>query len=613
MRKVWISLGISIVLLGAGVTAFLFWTPGSGILHETGRSPRGEIALKESPPGDARSEPAPSPTSAPSSEAGPGESSSEDVLHGKVSGPDGAGISAATVLVIAADVPKDVNRDDDTRERLDRERFLGNVAELCCRRVVARTLTDETGLYSIPLAAIAPGAYLVLARHPGHLPEQKNWTREAETTELDFQLALGELISGTVLAREGAPIQDAVVEALQEEPGWWGIEGAHGLVDLAATEIDGRFQLSVPPGTFLIAVEAQGFLREDVRSVDSGTEGLEIILRPAAGLAVQVLADRQPVEGARLSLFALTREGWWQDQPERAVKLLQSPQARGETDAGGVCVFGGVPSEHYYLSVEKAGMVTSWTQGDLKEEGGTTSIEIDMRPAAVLGAVVKDPDGNPVSGAFIAVGKSRSGKEEARRQSRESRQPVEGENSAAQAEGQGEGEAPPPEPLSPWHAEAGGETDADGRFTFDTLPRGLYSISVQADDFVPDRRDGFLLEDRAELEITLGRGIRLEGAVLSSTGRVAVPDVRLEIRINDLDLRQVKTGPDGRYAVAGLSPGRIKDVRLDARGYAFASIKDLRIGAFPAVQHHDFTLDPAAAIGGTVIDPHGAAVSGALV
>jgi len=36
--------------------------------------------------------------------------------------------------------------------------------------------------------------------------------------------------------------------------------------------------------------------------------------------------------------------------------------------------------------------------------------------------------------------------------------------------------------------------------------------------------------------------------------------------------------------------------------YCIASIKDLRIAPSPAVQRREFTLDPTAAIGGTVID-----------
>src|SRR5262245_58784500 len=167
MRKYWISLAISLALVAAGATLFLIRGPR---LQDSGDGTAAPVVRS----GEA-DEPVPAAVPAAgelvaSKAAAEKETPPAAALHGKVSDLSGAGISGASVLVIAAALPKDMDSDSGARARLFRERFLGMAADAGRRRSVAGASTGEDGLYSIPLASIPPGDYQVLARHAGHVP-----------------------------------------------------------------------------------------------------------------------------------------------------------------------------------------------------------------------------------------------------------------------------------------------------------------------------------------------------------------------------------------------------------------------------------------------------------
>src|SRR5262245_46828017 len=250
------------------------------------------------------------------------------------------------------------------------------------------------------------------------------------------------------------------------------------------------------------------------------------------------------------------------------------------------------------------------------EEGrSSTSIEVALKRAVTLTGVVRGPDQRPVAGATVAIGKDRGSKEEeARRQRKEQCRLSAGASSGGSSAAEpGEEEAKPPEPLSPWHSEAGSETDGEGRFTFSALPRGAYSLSVQSNDFAPYRQDGLRLEEATELEITLSAGIRIEGTVRSSAGGAPVPGAAIEVRAGDAGQRQVKADAGGRYAIGGLHPGRLREIQVDAKGFSMTLAQDLMIEASPPLQRQDFNLDPAPSVSGTVTDARGDSVPGASV
>src|SRR5262245_25101318 len=192
MRKIFISVAISLVLAGATMILLFLWLPGlSG--PPTGGTAGGMVVVPAKQPKGGE------PGSAAVKEVVPPGSGTRDELRGKVSerpaqAGAGRGISGAAVLVFPADLPQNVDRDSGSRERVYLDRFLGRAAGEGGRRAVAQTLTARDGSYAIPLAAVPSGNYLVLARHPRYVASGQTWARTGGSAELNFQLVPGEFI-----------------------------------------------------------------------------------------------------------------------------------------------------------------------------------------------------------------------------------------------------------------------------------------------------------------------------------------------------------------------------------------------------------------------------------
>ncbi len=555
------------------------------------------------------------------------------LLYGRVSDERGYGLWGAKILVVAGADYGIAFMAGGGRDELFRERLLGKSQPGRWRRSVAEGLTNEQGEYAIPLALIPPGEYVLLARHEDCAPLGKGWTRTAQSSEVNFELGPGDWIEGVVAEREGGPIAEAVVEAVQGGRGRGrgrGLMGMGGteLADRTKTDASGRFRLTVSSGTFSISARAAGYVDETVDEVASGTRDVRILLGPSSKLVATVVdSSRKPIASALVSLYpgnlfgggrggrggpGRGRGGW---TPERMTKLIQPPQQRGETGASGTIAFLDVATVSYSLLVERASFVTTWHRGRLEADATTTQVEIALESAALLSGTVSDPGGKPVVGAFVAVGEDRGQEGRDRRGmfGRMGRGPGRG---GPRKGGEGEAEEEellPPEPISLFRALAGTETDARGRFSFNTIRSGLYALSVQSNDFTPYRQDGIQLEEKEELSIVLDPGIRLEGRVVSSADRSAVPDVAVSLMINFGDRRSARGDTDGVFVIGGLFPGRIDTIQFRAKGYAVAIEEGVEITGEEAVQRQEFAIDPSGLVSGVVTDKGGAPVVNARV
>jgi uncharacterized protein YfaS (alpha-2-macroglobulin family) len=109
------------------------------------------------------------------------------------------------------------------------------------------------------------------------------------------------------------------------------------------------------------------------------------------------------------------------------------------------------------------------------------------------------------------------------------------------------------------------DTDDAGRYLFEGLPPGSYTIAVTAPSYQPSALsvtvlDGTLVTADAELQ---GR-VRVEGTAHSTQGAV-VPDAQVMLLDPDGNVAAVTTtGPDGRYAFENLTES---DYTVIARGY----------------------------------------------
>ncbi|HAK93798.1 MAG TPA: hypothetical protein DCM87_01995 [Planctomycetes bacterium] len=553
-------------------------------------------------------------------------------LYGRVTDEDDRGIPGAEVAVIAASGGAGIElfaRAGDGMQLL-RDRILGKAAAESGWARVAEAVTDDSGAYAIPLASIPPGDYAALARHDDHAPLGLAWTRTEESSRLDFMLGPGDWIEGVVSDQRGRPMAGARVLALVSRPMRGPMGGGEELVDQTASGRDGFFRLTVPPGMYRVSASARGCLEASAHDVASGTRDLALVLPPSAGVLVTVTdASRKPLAGARVSLYLGETfpgrggpggrgfggpggRGFGGPGGEAFTRLMQSPHERGETGKDGTCRFVDVLQAVFTVFIERAGFVSESRRGRIEGASAAVEVAVELQAGVVLAGVVLDPKGAPVSGAFVAAGEFRPEDAE-RRQAFERMRRGRGQDGGNAAPAETPGAAPRPEPVALFDVSAAVETDKAGRFSFDTLRAGQYSISVQADRYAPFRADGVEAGQPRELRITLEKGGTLAGRVVARGSGQPVPGAVIEARASRFDMRRARTDDDGAFALSGFHPGPIESLQVRAQGFTAAVLENVAIAPGEETHEELIELTPSASISGTIRSRSGEPVRNARI
>jgi hypothetical protein len=184
-------------------------------------------------------------------------------------------------------------------------------------RELASTVSDEAGAYQLDVPALprSRASRLILeVQAKGHegVRAYTGFLREADPAEkrLDFKLAPGGRISGTVLSTSRVPIAGATITALTAECAGLlatsQVLESRALAATAVSESDGRFLLDgVRMGAnHHLVVTALGYFPELLRHMPPGIDQLEALLTPGeASLRVVVLeADGRPAAGVIVNL-----------------------------------------------------------------------------------------------------------------------------------------------------------------------------------------------------------------------------------------------------------------------------------------------------------------------
>ncbi|MEM7231087.1 MAG: carboxypeptidase-like regulatory domain-containing protein [Planctomycetota bacterium] len=520
------------------------------------------------------------------------------VLFGLVTDTAGRPLANAEVFVLEDESSRSFF--SGGRDQTYRDRFLGKSSLVRLSGPVERVETNREGRYSMKIDSIPVGSYRVLSRHSAHVASARKWRREDRLTSsrLDFELGIGSVISGTVLDPEGTPLAGASITLNRESQSWRDRLRDRGAVERVESGPDGRFQANVSEGTFRLTAQVRGHVETAVRNVEAGTADVAISMPRSKSLEVTVSdPSGRPIAGARLAMFLGDSSWGGRGPPDRVLRLIRKPAARGTTDAKGKYTFSDLANPRYMVLVEGTGRVAEMKSGEIKRDESQGTLAVSLRDAGAISGQVVDAQGSPVAGALVVV--AAAGGDE-RRWGRRPRNE--------------EGQATRSEPLSLWRAQAGVETDGTGRFVIDTVPNGTYALSVQSDAHVPHREDGLELNDRADLEIQLGSGTQISGRVLSSRGE-PVSGASLQLRLGDSERRSATTDAEGRYSVGGIQPGKIDEVRIDAAGYSIAFFEDVEVSANSrsGTLELDFEIDASVTIAGIVRDARGEPIPEALV
>jgi protocatechuate 3,4-dioxygenase beta subunit len=213
------------------------------------------------------------------------------VVQGRVTGPDGAPIPGASVLLS----PWGMDRVDDLGVRLPG------------RSVPRFALTDAEGNYR--LEGVPPWSHDATFMADGRVSWTKRGLRpsDALATTADAELEQELEVKGRVVDPTGAPLGRARVTIRNTDRG-----PASGILDgEARTESDGSFRIrGLPAGAWDLTVRAPDFPTVRLRSLDSGGPSLDIRLPPPVGIHGRVTDERgDPLYGVLVTAEAESGRG----------------------------------------------------------------------------------------------------------------------------------------------------------------------------------------------------------------------------------------------------------------------------------------------------------------
>ncbi len=380
----------------------------------------------------------------------------------------------------------------------------------------------------------------------GQTPAPQTLDRAAENS-MDHPVDVSTIdrhrdLFGVVVDRSGNPVAGARIVAihylwsrtdvLARSPG---VDGVH-----TTSASDGTFRLALRRRQVVnLWVSAKGFANAEFRSLQAG-ERTRVVLAPPGALTVSVVnSKREPVVGASVRVL----------RPGDGAVVNRASM----TDATGIARFADLPVG-IQVSVGATHPRHGARLGAVKALVGGRA-EIVLPIGAVFAGSVVDEAGKPIAGARVGMS---------------------------------------------WALVPSTRTDADGRFAINGYVGGdvYQQLHVVATGYARAR---LRVGARSQLRIVLKAEARIVGRVIDAAGtpidgaRVAALSEEDGTR-SRLSIGHANTGTDGRFEIAGLDPGLLLKVSVNASGFGrvtFATtperagehvIGDVQLGAPLAVE-----------------------------
>ena len=381
---------------------------------------------------------------------------------------------------------------------------------------------------------------------PGIGPAQKGVVAPADGVEVIVSGA-GRIAGRAVDAQTGRPIPEFQVSYEPERTGGGmvfrfanraagrRVTGVGEKVDVKSE--DGAFLLEeVPPGTWSVVVEAKGYQPARAGSVvvEEGGTAKDVDVKVSLGgqLKGRVLdaSSGRPVPNATVTHAAAGAAGG---------PLVALADAAGEgeiaADADGGFEIDGLTPGKIAITVKHPDYAEARQTADVKE--GTASVEVRLTPGSALGGLVLSDARQPLPGADVVL-------------------------QAGGDAGFGRGM------LGSGQSTV---TDGSGRFRFDHLTAGRYSLVATVRSRTSPAQTVVLQdgESREDAVLQIAAGATLQGVVSG------IPDswkngMTVTAGGADAYAGSTRTGADGRFQFAGVPPGPVT-LRATAGDFAGSS------------------------------------------
>ncbi len=480
-------------------------------------------------------------------------------ITGKITGPDGKPIAAATVRAIPAP------------PRADAAGLRGKSPDLP-KSIVAKT--DESGAFQ--LDGLAAGAFTLRVEAPGFAPAAAADVPVGAAVNL--RLKPGVTVVGRVLdLTSQKPIANATVTGLERDAARFGRDAAH----TAKSGDDGTFRLpDCATGIVVVEAIAPGKARTRLDRVvakpqaageEPKFEANTLYLQPGGRIAGRVVGpEGKPLADAIVtataadgSLFAMVREG----------------RGAQRTDGEGKFVFDGIAAGNKYtVRATKEGLAAQ-DEGPIPVEAGTDrgDLELKLDAGASLAFRLVTAQDAPVKDVGARL------------------QPQGGGRRRGLAFAANEVDRDKIAPLG------------DGKFVIKALDAGTFDLTLQPPDFADVTREGVKLKSGETTDLGTMRvkeSKSIAGRISDTSGQ---PVANASISALWLDgdgrfSREASSGSDGRFRLAGLGDQPLRNLSVRATGYADAS----REGAMPGDTAVDFTLEKTGSVVGRVLLQGGA-------
>ena len=166
--------------------------------------------------------------------------------------------------------------------------------------------------------------------------------------------------------------------------------------------------------------------------------------------------------------------------------------------------------------------------------------------------------------------------------------------------------------LDPWVDADVAHTDADGRFTLNSIPPGRLKLLVEADDAYAESEELYLRPGGSadDVYVDLAPSGVLHGSVLDDTGAPVDAEITLESSYADQPSHHLTTR-DGTFSIDALPEGYYS-IQISAEGFLLQTIDDVFVTA-DEPRTIEIALQRSQGLVGRVIEPDGTPVADAQV